>query len=230
VIAWLHVTRTESEARFNEMMCTAAKRSAAEAEAEAEAPTVGAEVTQVLHDLSRLDHLVRLHRIFKGAWPETLADLASRKPLFPDAAGFPVVPTTDPWGRPYVIVRRDGEGQIDLVSLGSDGSTGGDGSARDLSLEALAKERGYSHFTIPMSELSMWGSSGAFGESFFFEGDVHVIVAEGRLGAALAEFVRQSDDPRDESREGFSFAHGALAGAIITGGGDVQIRFAKRVE
>jgi general secretion pathway protein G len=38
----------------------------------------------------------------------------------------------DPWGRPYVYQSPGQHGEVDLLSLGSDGQTGGQGEAADV--------------------------------------------------------------------------------------------------
>lgn len=48
-------------------------------------------------------------------------------PYLPDESGI-----TDPWGKPYQMRVPGEHGEIDVFSLGSDGSVGGDGEARDV--------------------------------------------------------------------------------------------------
>lgn len=48
-------------------------------------------------------------------------------PYLPDASAI-----TDPWGRPYRIIVPGKHGEVDVFSLGSDGTDGGSGEARDV--------------------------------------------------------------------------------------------------
>jgi len=81
---------------------------------------------------------LNLFRLDAGRFPtpqEGLTALVKAPPGMPTWNG-PYLPDqgalTDPWGKPY-LMRVPGEhGEVDVYSLGSDGTAGGSGEARDV--------------------------------------------------------------------------------------------------
>jgi type II secretion system protein G len=75
-----------------------------------------------------IQEILRLAETFKGKnghYPTSDEGLAALKSL---GAG----PGLDPWGRPYVFRSPGVYGEIDVSSLGADGSEGGDGENADI--------------------------------------------------------------------------------------------------
>lgn len=227
---WLHATRDEDDARFRERMFVETAREKKDAEAAVESAVTAPEVEKALHDLSRLDHLAFLYASVKGKPPETLADLVKALPEFAAAGLFSDAIPSDPWGRPYAFAAAK-DGLPDFVSLGADGREGGEGPARDLSLGALAAERGYRHFRIRSGTYSRLRTDGGFGDMCFLDDTRIIQLATSKLGYAIAEVDLVGGGPRDAgTQEGYVLSHGALAGAIIFDAEGVAIRFARRVE
>jgi general secretion pathway protein G len=88
--------------------------------------------------IEALSNSLDLYSLDVGRYPSTQEGLTAltRRPPGIDAWNGPyvkgaVVPT-DPWRNPYVYVAPGGHGPYDLLSYGSDGREGGDGSAADV--------------------------------------------------------------------------------------------------
>ncbi len=96
----------------------------------AEAKTKAAQAGVLL-----LNDAVAYFRLNNGMYPSSLSLLAEK-----DSQGASYVPDADqlidPWGNAYALV-PDGNGEMDIVSYGSDGKPGGDGGATDISVSGL---------------------------------------------------------------------------------------------
>lgn len=89
-------------------------------------------------DIATLATSLNLYRLDNGAYPTTdqgLAALATRPTPAPanwaDGGYIAQVPL-DPWGRPYLYLAPGVHGAFDIVSLGADGESGGDGINADI--------------------------------------------------------------------------------------------------
>lgn len=76
-----------------------------------------------------------LYKLEVGRYPSSLEDLV-REPSGVDGWNGPYLKKKtlplDPWGRPFIYAYPGKEGAYDLLSLGADGSPGGEGEARDI--------------------------------------------------------------------------------------------------
>jgi len=76
-----------------------------------------------------------LYRLEVGSYPPTLEGLVTN-PSGADRWNGPYLKKTvvpkDPWGREYVYRKPGENGPYDLVSLGADGTEGGEGEDRDV--------------------------------------------------------------------------------------------------
>ncbi|QFT58109.1 Type II secretion system protein G precursor [Sulfitobacter sp. THAF37] len=99
-----------------------------------------ARVTVAQTDIRAIASALELYRLDNQNYPTTaqgLEALAERPTTPPEprnwvADGYlPSVPV-DPWGNGYVYRSPGDTGGFDLVSLGSDGAPGGDGTAADI--------------------------------------------------------------------------------------------------
>ncbi|APE45212.1 type II secretion system protein GspG [Sulfitobacter alexandrii] len=99
-----------------------------------------ARVTVAQTDIRAIASALELYRLDNQNYPTTaqgLQALAERPTTPPEprnwvADGYlPSVPV-DPWGNSYVYRSPGDTGAFDLVSLGSDGAPGGDGTAADI--------------------------------------------------------------------------------------------------
>ena len=100
-----------------------------------------ARVAVVRTDIRAIGSALELYRLDNQTYPTTsqgLAALAQRPTSAPEpsnwvAGGYLAALPTDPWGNAYVY-RSPGEvAGFDLMSLGSDGEPGGDGTDSDIS-------------------------------------------------------------------------------------------------
>lgn len=87
-------------------------------------------------DIATIEQSLRLFRLDNGRYPtqaEGLQALVTR----PTSVGpawrqyLDRLPT-DPWGRPYGYLNPGARGEVDVFSLGADGTAGGDGAAADI--------------------------------------------------------------------------------------------------
>ena len=83
----------------------------------------------------RLGTGIDLYRLEVGSYPPTLDALIS-KPAGVEEWNGPYLKKTvvpkDPWGRDYIYRYPGQHGPYDLVSLGADGTEGGDGENSDI--------------------------------------------------------------------------------------------------
>jgi general secretion pathway protein G len=81
---------------------------------------------------------LQLFRLDAGRYPTNAEGLSAlikapaalpvwNGPYLPDASAI-----TDPWGKPYLLRVPGQNGEVDVYSLGSDGTPGGSGEARDV--------------------------------------------------------------------------------------------------
>jgi len=88
-------------------------------------------------DIQTYEQAAEMYRLAMGRYPETLDDLVVAPNDSRDAANFPKggfvkFLSDDPWGNPYIYTYPGENGEFDIVSLGADGETGGEGEAADI--------------------------------------------------------------------------------------------------
>jgi general secretion pathway protein G len=97
-----------------------------------------AKVTAAKTDVSNLMQALKLYRLDNSRYPSTEQGLAA---LVNKPAADPVPPNwkknldqlpNDPWGKPYVYLNPGVKGEIDVMSLGADGQSGGEGNNADI--------------------------------------------------------------------------------------------------
>ena len=97
-----------------------------------------AKATAAKTDVSNLMQALKLYKLDNGRYPSAEQGLAAlvAKP------GDEPVPTNwkknldqlpnDPWGKPYVYLNPGVKGEIDVMSFGADGQSGGEGKNADI--------------------------------------------------------------------------------------------------
>jgi general secretion pathway protein G len=97
-----------------------------------------AKVTAAKTDVSNLMQALKLYRLDNSRYPSTEQGLAA---LVNKPAADPVPPNwkknldqlpNDPWGKPYVSLNPGVKGEIDVMSFGADGQSGGEGNNADI--------------------------------------------------------------------------------------------------
>ncbi|MCU0941055.1 MAG: type II secretion system major pseudopilin GspG [Hydrogenophaga sp.] len=100
--------------------------------------TDDARVTAARTDVNNLMQALKLYRLDNQRYPTNEQGLAA---LVAKPAASPVPPNwrryldklpNDPWGRPYQYLNPGVNGEIDVLSLGADGQTGGEGTDADI--------------------------------------------------------------------------------------------------
>lgn len=99
-----------------------------------------ARVTVAQSDIRAVGSALELYRLDNRTYPTTaqgLEALAVRPTSPPEprnwvADGYLTAIPVDPWGNDYVYASPGQNGGFDLVSMGSDGAPGGDGTAADI--------------------------------------------------------------------------------------------------
>jgi general secretion pathway protein G len=101
-----------------------------------------ARVTKAQHDIRTIESALEMYKLDNFNYPSTeqgLRALVERPNGAPEprnwkASGYMKKLPKDPWGNDYIYMGpQDTGGRIQIVSLGADGQTGGDGLAADLS-------------------------------------------------------------------------------------------------
>jgi len=89
-------------------------------------------------DVSNLAQALKLYRLDNGRYPspaQGLAALVSKPTADPLPANWKKNLDTlpnDPWGRPYVYMNPGVSNDVDVMSLGADGQSGGEGGNADI--------------------------------------------------------------------------------------------------
>ncbi|HSO99977.1 MAG TPA: type II secretion system major pseudopilin GspG [Thioalkalivibrio sp.] len=99
-----------------------------------------ARITKARNDIRTLEQSLNLYRLDNFRYPTTeqgLRALVERPSGAPEArnwraGGYMDRLPTDPWGNPYEYNHPGRQGEIDIYSLGADGSAGGDGVNADI--------------------------------------------------------------------------------------------------
>jgi general secretion pathway protein G len=101
-----------------------------------------ARVTKAQHDIRTIESALELYKLDNFNYPSTeqgLAALVQRPSGTPEprnwkAGGYMKKLPKDPWGNDYIYMGpQDTGGRVQIISLGADGQTGGDGLAADIS-------------------------------------------------------------------------------------------------
>ena len=97
-----------------------------------------AKVTAAKTDVSNLMQALKLYRLDNGRYPTAEQGLPA---LVSKPTTEPVPPNwkknldqlpNDPWGKPYVYLNPGVKGEIDVMSFGADGQSGGEGKNADI--------------------------------------------------------------------------------------------------
>jgi general secretion pathway protein G len=98
----------------------------------------GAKSKTTAVQIADLEKTLELYKLDVGRFPTTEEGLDAlvKKPATANGWAGPylkggTVPV-DPWGKPYLYTFAAAENQMDVASLGSDGTAGGDGEAADI--------------------------------------------------------------------------------------------------
>jgi len=96
-----------------------------------------ARVTKAKHDIAALESALDVYRLDNFAYPSTdqgLEALVTKPSDAPNwkAGGYVKKLNKDPWGNEYLYLNPGQHGEIDIYSLGADGSPGGDGPGTDI--------------------------------------------------------------------------------------------------
>jgi general secretion pathway protein G len=91
-------------------------------------------------DIATLVQALKLYRLDNLRYPTTeqgLQALVARPSLNPvpnnwKAGGYLEKLPNDPWGHPYIYLNPGRQGEIDVMSLGADGLSGGEGNDADI--------------------------------------------------------------------------------------------------
>ena len=101
-----------------------------------------ARVTKAQHDIRTLESALEMYKLDNFVFPTTeqgLSALVQKPTSSPEpknwkTSGYMKKVPKDPWGNDYQYLGpEDANGRLQIISLGSDGQTGGDGTAADLS-------------------------------------------------------------------------------------------------
>jgi general secretion pathway protein G len=97
-----------------------------------------AKVTAAKADISNLMQALKMYRLDNGRYPSAeqgLAALATKPTIEPMAPNWKKnldqLPN-DPWGKPYAYLNPGIKAEIDVMSFGADGQSGGEGKNADI--------------------------------------------------------------------------------------------------
>lgn len=104
-------------------------------------------VTKAQSDIAALANALKLYRLDNNRYPTTeqgLQALVSRPATDPvpknwKTGGYLEQLPNDPWGNPYKYLQPGTRGEIDVFTLGADGTPGGEGEDADIGNWAPAK-------------------------------------------------------------------------------------------
>jgi general secretion pathway protein G len=97
-----------------------------------------------LAQMSLFETALDTYRLDVGKYPSTEQGLQAlrTKPSDVEKWDGPYLPKAvpkDPWGNPYVYQRND-DGEVEIISLGANGTEGGEGEDKDISNREADKE------------------------------------------------------------------------------------------
>lgn len=98
-----------------------------------------AQVTKAKAEIANIENALKFYRLDNFTYPSTEQGLEAlvTKPADPsirnwkDGGYLPQLPP-DPWGNPYLYLNPGNQGEIDVYTLGRDGSPGGEGIDADI--------------------------------------------------------------------------------------------------
>ena len=82
--------------------------------------------------MALLETALDTYRLDVGKYPSDLQSLRTSDGEKWDGPYLPKAVPKDPWGHPYVYKRAD-NGEVEIISLGADGTEGGEGEDKDIS-------------------------------------------------------------------------------------------------
>jgi len=98
-----------------------------------------AQIIKAKADISNLENAMKFYRLDNFAYPSTEQGIEAlvNKPTDPNirnwkAGGYIDRVPKDPWGNPYLYLNPGNNGEIDIYTLGADGTPGGDGLNSDI--------------------------------------------------------------------------------------------------
>lgn len=98
-----------------------------------------AQITKAKAEISNIENAMKFYRLDNFAYPtsEQGLDALVTKPADPNvknwkAGGYLSRVPRDPWGNPYLYLNPGNHGEIDIYTLGADGTPGGEGINADI--------------------------------------------------------------------------------------------------
>lgn len=98
-----------------------------------------AQIIKAKADISNIENAMKFYRLDNFAYPSTEQGIEAlvNKPTDPNirnwkAGGYIDRLPKDPWGNPYLYLNPGNNGEIDIYTLGADGTPGGDGLNADI--------------------------------------------------------------------------------------------------
>ena len=97
-----------------------------------------ARVTAARTDINNLVQALKLYRLDNQAYPSSAQGLAAlvqkptQDPVPPNWRPYLDKLPNDPWGRPYQYLNPGIKGEVDVLSFGADGQSGGEGKNADI--------------------------------------------------------------------------------------------------
>jgi general secretion pathway protein G len=99
-----------------------------------------ADRTRVQADMQNIGRALKLFRTNMGYYPNSLEELNTAPSRNASKWRGPYLeefPPLDPWGTPYEYNPGSGRGDFEIITLGADGASGGQGPAEDLSSKTI---------------------------------------------------------------------------------------------
>ncbi len=97
-----------------------------------------ARVTAAKTDVNNLMQALKLYKLDNQRYPtgeqglQALLTKPSANPVPPNWKSYLDLLPNDPWGRPYVFLNPGIKGEVDVMSFGADGQSGGEGNDADI--------------------------------------------------------------------------------------------------
>jgi general secretion pathway protein G len=98
-----------------------------------------AQITKAKAEIANIDNAMKFYRLDNFTYPssEQGVEALVTKPADPNiknwkAGGYLERVPQDPWGNPYLYLNPGNQGEIDIYTLGRDGSPGGEGVDADI--------------------------------------------------------------------------------------------------
>jgi general secretion pathway protein G len=97
-----------------------------------------ARVTAAKTDVHNLMQALKLYKLDNQRYPtgeqglQALLTKPSTNPVPPNWKSYLDLLPNDPWGRPYVFLNPGIKGEVDVMSFGADGQSGGEGNDADI--------------------------------------------------------------------------------------------------